>query len=232
MIELKAERSNREFAANSASLVMIDPAVMERHNLRAGDLIRAATFCREMIVRIGPPEEADRHRGLIRLDRLQRQTLKARLHERLEINREEERSATKVRLQPAVDLALASSHHIEEHLKEELVNNRTPLAKDTILFIHFHHSVAGTLFKVLDVEGGAGVVTADTDVIMDGAPDGFADGLALDITFEDLGCLDREIRLVRELFQLPLQFPGIYRQVGIQPPRGVIFYGPPGTGKT
>jgi transitional endoplasmic reticulum ATPase len=32
--------------------------------------------------------------------------------------------------------------------------------------------------------------------------------------------------------QLPLQFPGIYRQIGIPPVRGVILYGPPGTGKT
>ena len=160
MIELKIERSNREFAANSGSLVTVDPAVMERQDLKTGDLVRVATFLREIWARISVPEEADRATGLIRLDRLQRQTLKARLHERVEINREEERSATRVRLQPAIDLALASPHHMEEHLKEELVQNRTPLTKGAILFIHFHHSVAGTLFKVLEVEeGGAGVVT-------------------------------------------------------------------------
>jgi transitional endoplasmic reticulum ATPase len=232
MIELKVERSNREFAANSAMLVMVDPAVMKVHGLRIGSLLRLSTFWRELLVRIGAPEDADCDTGLIRLDRLQRQALKARLHERVEINPEEERPAKRVRLQPAIDLALASSHHIEEHLKEELVHNRTPLAKGTILFIHFHHSVAGTLFKVVDVEEEAGVVTEETDVIMEAAPDSFTDELGLDITFEDLGGLDREIRLVKELFQLPLQFPGIYRQVGIQPPHGVIFYGPPGTGKT
>lgn len=233
MIELKVERSNREFAANSASLVMIDPAVMERHGLKAGDLVRVATFWRELWGRIGPPVKDDLNTGLIRLDRLQRQTLKARLHERVEINREEERSATKVHVQPAVDLSTASPHHIEEHLKEELVRYHTPLANGRIIFIPFHHSVAGTLFKIVEVEGvGAGVVTEDTDLILDPPPDGFADELGLDITFEDLGGLDREIRLVKELFQLPLQFPGVYRQVGIEPPRGVILYGPPGTGKT
>jgi transitional endoplasmic reticulum ATPase len=37
---------------------------------------------------------------------------------------------------------------------------------------------------------------------------------------------------VRELVQLPLQCPAVYRQLGIQAPRGIILYGPPGTGKT
>jgi transitional endoplasmic reticulum ATPase len=47
-----------------------------------------------------------------------------------------------------------------------------------------------------------------------------------------LGGLDREVRLIRELVQLPLKFPAIYRQLGIAPIRGLILYGPPGTGKT
>ena len=42
MIELKVERSNREFAANSGSLVTVDPAVMERQDLKTGDLVELA----------------------------------------------------------------------------------------------------------------------------------------------------------------------------------------------
>src|SRR5713226_4340719 len=114
-----------------------------------------------------------------------------------------------------------------------MVHHRTPVVTGSILFVHFHHSVAGTLYKVMEVEGGFGVVTDKTDVVLDTAPDGFSsDRPGLDVTFEDVGGLDQEIRLVKELIQLPLQFPGIYRQVGIPAPHGVIFYGPPGTGKT
>lgn len=226
------ERSNHEYAANSASLVAIDPAIMERHALKVGDLVRVETFKRELWARVGTFDEADRDTALIRLDRFQRQTIKAHLHEKVEINFEEEHPVTQVRLQSAADLSMASSHHIEEHLKEEMVQNRTPVAPGAILYIHFHHSVAGTLYKVLDVAGAPGIVTEDTDVILDAVPEGFGNNLSLDVTFEDLGGLGSEIRLVQELIQLPLQYPGIYRQVGIQAPRGIIFYGPPGTGKT
>lgn len=233
MRELTVERSLREYAAGGASLASVDPAVMAEQGLKAGDLIRLSTFCREILARVDTPREEDRGSGHIRLDRFQRQALQARLYGRVEIEKGVyARVVKKVRLQPAVDLSAASSHHMEEHLKEELVRERSPVTAGALLFLHFHHSVAGTLYKVVEVEPGAGVVSKDTEVVLDSAPEGFGDSLGLDITFEDLGGLDREIAQLKELVQLPLQFPGIYRQIGIAPVRGVILYGPPGTGKT
>src|SRR5450759_1709050 len=232
MIELTVAPSLREYAASSASLVSLDPAVMAEHGLKAGDLLRITTFRREILARVDASNDEDRGSGHIRLDRFQRQALQARLYARVELAPESERPVKKVRLQPAVDLSTASAHHIEEHLKEELVEQRSPVAAGALMFLHFHHSVAGTLFQVAEVQPGAGVVTDDTDVVLDAAPEGFKGSVALEVTFDELGGLDREIEMVKELVQLPLQFPGIYRQIGIPPVRGVILYGPPGTGKT
>lgn len=232
MIELTVAPSLREYAAGGASLVSVDPAVMAQHGLKPGDVLRVSTFRREILARLDAPGDDDRGSDHIRLDRFQRQALQARLYGRVELARETERPVKKVRLQPAVDLTSASAHHMEEHLKEELVQQRSPVAVGALLFLHFHHSVAGTLFQVVEVQPGPGVVTEDTDVVLDAAPEGFKGSLALEVTFDELGGLDREIAMVTELVQLPLQFPGIYRQIGIPPVRGVILYGPPGTGKT
>ncbi|OGA18038.1 MAG: hypothetical protein A3G25_09855 [Betaproteobacteria bacterium RIFCSPLOWO2_12_FULL_63_13] len=232
MIELMVAPSLREYAASSASLVSMDPAVMAEKGLETGGLLRIATFRREILARIDAPNGQDRGSGYIRLDRFQRQALQARLYSRVEITGEIERPVKKVRLQPAVDLSTASAHHIEEHLKEELVERCSPVVEGALMYLHFHHSVAGTLFQVMEVQPSAGVVTNDTDVVLDAAPEGFKGNVALEVTFDELGGLDREIEMVKELVQLPLQFPGIYRQVGIPPVRGVILYGPPGTGKT
>ena len=232
MIELSVAPSLREYAASSASLVSLDPAVMEEQRLEAGQLVRIGTFRREIVARLDTPDEEDRGTGHIRLDRFQRQALQAKLYARVEFDREIERAVTKVRLQPAVDLTTASAHHIEEHLKEELVERRSPVSEGALLFLHFHHSVAGTLFKVVEARPGSGVVTEQTDVVLDDAPEGFKDGLTLDVSFDEVGGLSREIDMLRELVQLPLQLPGIYRQVGIAPVRGILLYGPPGTGKT
>ena len=44
--------------------------------------------------------------------------------------------------------------------------------------------------------------------------------------------MGKQIKLIRELVQLPLKYPHVYRHLGINPPRGIILYGPPGSGKT
>ncbi|MBA2690421.1 MAG: AAA family ATPase [Burkholderiales bacterium] len=232
MIGLTVARCLREHASNSAALVRIDPVVMAAHGLQAGDLLRIATFRGEILARLDQPDDEDRGTGHIRLDRFQRQSLQARLHQPVELIREREQPVKKVRLRPAVDLGSVSAHHLEEHLKEELVRRRSPVTKGALLFLHFHHSVAGALYKVLDVEPADGVVTSDTELALDLTSTAFARGVELELTFDDVGGLDREITLLNELVRLPLQFPALYRQIGIAPVRGVILYGPPGTGKT
>jgi transitional endoplasmic reticulum ATPase len=52
------------------------------------------------------------------------------------------------------------------------------------------------------------------------------------VTYEDVGGLDREVARVREMVELPLKYPALFRQLGVKPPKGVLLYGPPGTGKT
>ncbi|WP_276279020.1 AAA family ATPase [Halorussus caseinilyticus] len=51
-------------------------------------------------------------------------------------------------------------------------------------------------------------------------------------TYEDIGGLEEELRRVREMVELPLSNPALFRRLGIDPPKGVLLYGPPGTGKT
>jgi len=53
-----------------------------------------------------------------------------------------------------------------------------------------------------------------------------------DVTYHDIGGMDIQKQEVREAVELPLTQFELYKQIGIDPPRGVLLYGPPGTGKT
>jgi 26S proteasome regulatory subunit T3 len=53
-----------------------------------------------------------------------------------------------------------------------------------------------------------------------------------DVKYSDVGGMDVQKQEIREAVELPLTHFDLYRQIGIDPPRGVLLYGPPGTGKT
>ncbi len=52
------------------------------------------------------------------------------------------------------------------------------------------------------------------------------------VTYSDIGGLDKQIEEVREAVELPLIKPHLFAEIGIEPPKGVLLFGPPGTGKT
>ena len=52
------------------------------------------------------------------------------------------------------------------------------------------------------------------------------------VSFDDIGGLSEQMRVLRETIELPITNPELFRRVGISAPKGVLLYGPPGTGKT
>lgn len=52
------------------------------------------------------------------------------------------------------------------------------------------------------------------------------------ISWEDIGGLEQQAKEIKEVVELPLLKPALFKKVGITPPKGILLYGPPGTGKT
>jgi transitional endoplasmic reticulum ATPase len=233
LIKLSVDRVKSELTnVASKSLVHLDPAAMEKYCLREGEVVLLSSESTKYAIpaRIGESYEEDRGTGLLRLDRFLRNATKAKINQHIEIQTvgivPELESVT---LMPPIDVSTA--HHLVEHLTEAFIKNQTPLGRGSVVYATFHESVAGTTYKVLRCKPDVGVISEKTKIQIDVPPVG---GFKADegITFEDIGGRQNEIKLIREVVQLPLQFPQVYRQLGILPPRGIIFYGPPGSGKT
>jgi transitional endoplasmic reticulum ATPase len=76
------------------------------------------------------------------------------------------------------------------------------------------------------------LITENTDVIFSPKAVEVSEEKPIDVTYEDIGGLDEELKKVREMIELPLKHPEIFERLGIDAPKGVLLHGPPGTGKT
>jgi len=52
------------------------------------------------------------------------------------------------------------------------------------------------------------------------------------VSWSDIGGLSQQVMEIQEVVELPLKKPGLFKKIGITPPKGILLYGEPGTGKT
>ena len=77
------------------------------------------------------------------------------------------------------------------------------------------------------------IITENTEVILSSkAVEVSEEGVLPEVTYEDIGGLKEEIKMIREMVEVPLKHPEIFEKLGVEPPKGVLIHGPPGTGKT
>jgi len=184
--------------------------------------------------------------GAVRLDRFMRQSLKAFPHERLIVEPVTPPAASEVALVPGIDVSAHYDPKLVPSVRRALAEQQVAVRAGMLISVRLPDGLTGVTYEVHFVEAGGaeeGVVTERTTVwLVDrhhqhGPDDHDHDETAgseivIDTTFEDVGGLDDQLREVREFVELPLVFPQVYRQLGINPPRGVLFHGAPGTGKT
>ena len=89
-------------------------------------------------------------------------------------------------------------------------------------------------FKVVSAEPkDFGIFAANTLLYTEGDPINREDEEKInDIGYEDVGGCRKQMALIREMIELPLRHPALFKTLGVKPPKGVLLYGPPGSGKT
>ncbi len=210
------------------NIIRIDTKTMEKLKIRTGDVIEI-TGKKKSAGIAWPSYPQDNGLGIVRVDsRLQKNT-GTRIDDTLEIRKVIVEDAQNVVLAPS-SVKIRNNPRFESFVKRKL--NNYPVTLDDYIFISIGISREIT-FKVINVRpNGVCIIKSETALtISDRITEDVEMGSNY-ITYEDVGGLDKEIQRVREMVELPLRHPSLFKHLGIDPPKGVLLRGPPGCGKT
>ncbi|MFX1366888.1 MAG: CDC48 family AAA ATPase [Promethearchaeota archaeon] len=210
------------------NIIRIDPSTMEKLKIQTGDVI-AVNGKKESAGIAWPSYPQDNGLGIVRVDsRLQKNT-GTRIDDTIEIKKVNTEVAQNVVLAPS-NFPIKNNPRFESFVKRKL--NNYPITLDDYIFISIGISREIT-FKVINMRpSGICIIKQETILNISDRITEEADTGIKYISYEDVGGLDKEIQRVREMVELPLRHPSLFKRLGIDPPKGVLLRGPPGCGKT
>jgi transitional endoplasmic reticulum ATPase len=208
----------------------VDPQEAERLSITSGDALELSSLGKKTTVLSWPARSTDRGNGLIRIDGYTRNRLDVGINDQIEVKKVQSKEAKTITFAPTEPLRIVGA---EEYLAEYL-NGQLMTKGDTIPL-----SVMGQRIDLVVIStnpSGPVIVSPSTKITVSEesakAVQVSKEGGAPSITYEDIGGLGNAVGRVREMIELPLRHPELFKRLGVEAPKGVLLHGPPGTGKT
>lgn len=204
----------------------IDPKVAEELGFESGDAIEISSDSKKTAVLNWPAYQTDYGKGLIRIDGFTRSKLDVGINDRVVIRKVEVKKAQRVILSPTEPLRIdEAGGYLAGFLQGQLVTQG-----DVIPLSIMGQRV--DLVVTSTIPDGAVIITDSTEMGVTEKTVSIEEGGAPAITYEDVGGLKNAVEKVREMIDLPLRHPELFKRLGVEAPKGVLLYGAPGTGKT
>ena len=249
--KLKVMEASQEEAYKG--VVRIDSETMHAVGVRPGDILEIEGE-RKTVAIADRAYPADIGQNLIRMDGILRRNAKTGIGENVIVRRAEIKEAKSIVIAPAQKGVVVQAN--PEVFKRGFLGRALVKGDQVVLggAKRRRRTLTGSpfedIFETFEREiGGFGfsslrfivaetnpkqpvIITENTQVTLNPKAVELTEDKIIDVSYEDIGGLDEEIKNVREMIEIPLKYPELFNKLGVEPPSGVLLHGPPGSGKT
>uniref|UniRef100_A0A6G1SFP0 vesicle-fusing ATPase n=2 Tax=Aceria tosichella TaxID=561515 RepID=A0A6G1SFP0_9ACAR len=216
------------------SVVALSQAKMDELELFRGDTViikgpkRRETVCIVLI-------EENTANERIRMNRCIRNNLRVRLGDLVSVQAcPDVKYGKRIHVLPIDDTVEGITGSLfDNYLKPYFQEAYRPVHKGDLFVVR--GGLRAIEFKVVETDPSPFcIVASDTVIHCEGAPikREEEEESVNAVGYDDIGGCRKQLIQIKEMVELPLRHPSLFKAIGVKPPRGILLYGPPGTGKT